>query len=268
MTIRKMTLYFFMICTLLLVAACGHETEVNNVKKPGDVEPPLHEEIQQVMAIEKGEIVSINGNNVLVTAYIDRGDDSYVEAYSLNMTEKTELLDREGSTVTRTELVVGAQVEAWYDGPLQESFPGGAHAAKLILLTNDQEQMNIDRSEAVRIALKAQTELATWAVKKAEKDASNEFWHVELVHFEHIKQPVEVLINAKSGVITQVPKMENEAFRVYTPEAAEELGNVFVVEGEARVFEGVFSWSLEDGHHILAMGVAHVEAGAPEWGKF
>lgn len=66
----------------------------------------------------------------------------------------------------------------------------------------------------------------------------------------------------------QFPVAENDAFRVYTPRPDEELGPVFPVEGEARVFEAAFSWHLEDGHTILDEGHVTAEEGAPGWGRF
>ncbi len=62
--------------------------------------------------------------------------------------------------------------------------------------------------------------------------------------------------------------MENEAFRVTQPRANDIIGMSVKVEGEARVFEGNFYYTLEDGHSILAEGVGQAEKGAPEWGPF
>jgi len=268
MTNRRTIFYIFMLCTLLLAAACGRVAEGNNGNEPGNGETPIQEESPQ-LALKKGEIISVNDNSVLVTAYIDKGADSYIDAYSLRLTEKTELLHHDGTAAAKTDLAVGGQVEAWSIGPVQESYPAGANAAKLVLLSNGQSQDNISREDAVRIAYEAQTELAgPWAVKEASIDAANEFWNVELVQFQQIDQPVQVRIDAKSGEITPAPKAENDAFRVYTPGPDEELANEFTVEGEARVFEAAFSWSLEDGHFVLAEGEALAEEGAPEWGKF
>ncbi len=42
----------------------------------------------------------------------------------------------------------------------------------------------------------------------------------------------------------------------------------YVVTGEARVFEAVFGYEVEDGHNILANGFAQASHGAPEWGTF
>ncbi|MGM8214693.1 BsuPI-related putative proteinase inhibitor [Bacillaceae bacterium W0354] len=42
----------------------------------------------------------------------------------------------------------------------------------------------------------------------------------------------------------------------------------YTVTGEARVFEGVFQYNVEDGHHILVEEQTVQTAGAPEWGTF
>lgn len=44
--------------------------------------------------------------------------------------------------------------------------------------------------------------------------------------------------------------------------------HTFVVEGEARVFEGTVSWVVEDGHNELVKGFETTDAGAPAWGHF
>ena len=62
--------------------------------------------------------------------------------------------------------------------------------------------------------------------------------------------------------------MENEAFRVTQPRANDIIGMSLKVEGEARVFEGNFHYTLEDGHNILAEGAGQADKGAPEWGPF
>ncbi len=60
----------------------------------------------------------------------------------------------------------------------------------------------------------------------------------------------------------------NEAFRIYQPAPDSTVGQSFVVKGQARVFEAVLNYSVEDGHNILAEGFANASMGAPEWGDF
>jgi hypothetical protein len=68
--------------------------------------------------------------------------------------------------------------------------------------------------------------------------------------------------------ITSKVVMENDAFRIYEPAPNSEIGTTFTVKGQARVFEGAFSYSFEDGHNVLAEGNEHAAAGAPEWADF
>ncbi|RNB88004.1 sporulation protein [Brevibacillus nitrificans] len=44
--------------------------------------------------------------------------------------------------------------------------------------------------------------------------------------------------------------------------------DTFEVKGKARVFEGVVSYVVEDGHNELTEGSIQTSAGAPEWGAF
>ncbi|MBB6453012.1 hypothetical protein HNQ94_001460 [Salirhabdus euzebyi] len=59
---------------------------------------------------------------------------------------------------------------------------------------------------------------------------------------------------------------ENTAFRQV--EASGSNGH-YVVTGEARVFEGAFSYYVEDGHNLLTDHlIKYVDAGAPTWSDF
>jgi len=44
--------------------------------------------------------------------------------------------------------------------------------------------------------------------------------------------------------------------------------DTFEVKGQAKVFEGVVNYVVEDGHNELAEGSFTTSAGAPEWGDF
>ncbi|HEX6988362.1 MAG TPA: Gmad2 immunoglobulin-like domain-containing protein [Bacillota bacterium] len=61
--------------------------------------------------------------------------------------------------------------------------------------------------------------------------------------------------------------LENRAFRVDEPALFTEVSDSVRVAGEARVFEGVFHISVEDGHNVLAEQMMQVE-GAPAWAPF
>lgn len=59
---------------------------------------------------------------------------------------------------------------------------------------------------------------------------------------------------------------ENDRFRNVSIQKGN--ANEFIVEGEARVFEGTVSWVVEDGHNELMNGFETTDAGAPAWGHF
>ena len=61
-------------------------------------------------------------------------------------------------------------------------------------------------------------------------------------------------------------KYENESFRNIS--VTKTGAGQYTVKGEARVFEAAFSWTLEDGHNILAEGHGMADQGAPAWGHF
>ncbi|MFB9328920.1 Gmad2 immunoglobulin-like domain-containing protein [Paenibacillus aurantiacus] len=73
---------------------------------------------------------------------------------------------------------------------------------------------------------------------------------------------------ADDGTSGQTYVAENEAFRILSPEQGAEVGRTFKVKGQARVFEAAFSYTLEDGHEVLAEGHVQASQGAPEWGDF
>lgn len=268
MTIKKSVLHLTMLCVILILTACGGEN--SNNKQDTDNQPPIQNDVQQVKAFDRGEIIQSSNDSLLITTYIDNGDESYVDAISFRIDDQTELLTKSGDVLTLNQLTVGAQVEAWHTGVVAESYPAQATAVKIVLLADDNALgIEINRAEAVRITLDVQTEVnGPWAVKQAKLDENNEFWLVEIVNFQYIDQPVTVRVNAQTGEIVPNVAMENEAFRIFSPISEEEIGPTFTVEGEARVFEAAFSWVLEDGHNILAEGHEMTDAGAPEWGKF
>jgi len=268
MTIRKRALHLTILCAILLIAACGGG-DTNNKQGTGN-KSPIQDDVQAVKAIERGEIIQSSNNSLLVTTFVDKGVDSFVDAISFRIDDQTELLSKSGEVVTLDKMTIGAQVEAWHTGIVAESYPAQATAVKIALLDDENSvDATVNRAEAIRIALNVQTEVnGPWAVKQAKLDEGNEFWLVEIVNFQYIDQPVTVRINPKSGEIVPIVVVENDAFRLYSPRADEELGPTFTVEGEARVFEAAFSWVLEDGHNLLAEGHEMTDAGAPEWGRF
>jgi hypothetical protein len=58
---------------------------------------------------------------------------------------------------------------------------------------------------------------------------------------------------------------ENQAFRNITVSGTN--GN-YVVTGEARIFEAVLQYEVEDGHYVYLEGSEMASVGAPDWGTF
>lgn len=266
---RKMLLLLIISLAAIMTACSGGNDQrgangngESNLSNNGD---PTEESPQPAV---NGEIIQIDDSGVLVTAYVTKNDQSYVDAYLLRVNDQTEIIDASGNAIGLGDLKVGARAETWTIGPVAESFPMQATAAKIILLQEDAETQ-VSRADAVRIAVDAQTEVGgAWSVKEAELDEEKQYWTVVLVHFMYLEEPVTVRIDAENGEILPNIVAENEVFRIYTPAPGTEVGDTFVVEGEARVFEAAFSWFLEDGHAILAEGHEMTDAGAPAWGKF
>lgn len=65
--------------------------------------------------------------------------------------------------------------------------------------------------------------------------------------------------------VMEIPS-ENTAFRNIE---IEETEDAYVVTGEARVFEAVFQYTVEDGHnYVVDETVYYLDEGAPSWSKF
>jgi|HigsolmetaAR203D_1030402.scaffolds.fasta_scaffold01782_4 hypothetical protein len=249
---------------LALLAACG------SPKDSGDSSVTSGsgtEQEQPEKLLEQGDVIRLEDNRLLVTAYVDRDGAPYVEAYSLRLTDDTVLEDAEGRTLGVDELEAGARVEVWSVGPIAESYPAQGEAARIVVLADPASgEGNVTRTEAVRAALERLDESAMApAVQSAEWDEDMSLWHIRLVHQQSIDEPVEVKVDGASG---RVIVADNDAFRVFAPEPKTEVGPSFTVEGKARVFEAVFHWTLEDGHIILAEGMEMADGGAPAWGDF
>lgn len=58
----------------------------------------------------------------------------------------------------------------------------------------------------------------------------------------------------------------NDAFQKVTVRKTGE--DTYEVKGQAKVFEAVFRYVVEDGHNELTEGSVQTSAGAPEWGDF
>ncbi|WP_052703063.1 Gmad2 immunoglobulin-like domain-containing protein [Paenibacillus beijingensis] len=264
---QKGFLFLALMCIAALLASCGQ----GNGSADSPANEGSEEETTAVKVFDKGSIIRKEGPRLLITAYVQKNDAPYIDAFWFTVNEQTVVQNSEGQHVPLDNISVGAQVEAWHTGTVEESYPAQTAAAKIIVHEDTQEvpEGMVGQTEAVQAALQSQTgSTAASAVKSASLDAENGYWNVELVHHETVDQPVTVRIDARSGEPVPIPVAENEVFRLFSPQPGTETGPTFTVEGEARVFEAAFSWTLEDGHTILAEGHEMADEGAPAWGRF
>jgi hypothetical protein len=271
MNTKKIVLGLIMMLMIVLAASCswgggGGKTDNNGGtggqtgSNPAPVEPS-----NPVKQMDNGHVMVKEGNRWLITSYITKADGVSVDAFWFTLDEKTEVRDSKGQAIRMDDIPAGAQVEAWHTGPVRESYPAQATAAKILLKT-DQDG---PRAAAIQAAMKAQTSIAAaWAVKEAALDQENGRWNVDLVSSESPGRVISVRVDAESGEVLPIPVAENKAFRIYAPEQGTVQDSPITVRGEARVFEASFSWHLEDGHTILAEGHQMADRGAPDWGKF
>ncbi|MEF3306142.1 Gmad2 immunoglobulin-like domain-containing protein [Paenibacillus sp. GYB003] len=267
MRIQKRFLSLALLGIAVIAASCGQKSG------PADsgANPPPEPKTQAVKAVDNGTIISKEGNRWLITAYIEKNGTPYIDAYWFTVTDRTALQTSGGQTVTPDKAAIGAQVEAWHTGTVAESYPMQTAAAKIVVRDDARKAPEgmIGQAEAVRLALQSQTgSTMAQAVKNVSLHADNGYWNVELVRHEAVGQPATVRIDARSGRTIPIPVAENDAFRLFSPRPGTEASSPIVVEGEARVFEAAFSWTLEDGHNVLAEGHAKAEEGAPAWGRF
>jgi len=258
---RKGFLLLVLLCMASLLAACGQDSS--------SADP--NEEITAVKLIDKGRLIQKEEDRWLITAYIEKEENAYIDAYWFTLTEQTVLKNSSGESMSPDTIPVGAQLEAWHSGEVRETYPAQTDAAKIVLFEDTQVVPDgmVSQSEAVHAALQSRSgSTSARAVKNAVLDAEKGYWNVELAEHETPDQLVIVPIDARTGKPVPVPVAENEAFRVFSPEPGTESGPSFTVEGEARVYEAAFSWTLEDGHKILAEGHEMAGMGAPEWGRF
>jgi hypothetical protein len=65
------------------------------------------------------------------------------------------------------------------------------------------------------------------------------------------------------------PLFENEAFRIFEPTSDTEIGNGFVVRGEAHVYEATVQYELlDENENVITAGYTTASNAAPEWGEF
>ncbi|MDB5190838.1 MAG: sporulation protein [Segetibacter sp.] len=72
-------------------------------------------------------------------------------------------------------------------------------------------------------------------------------------------------------VVVDTPKPPSKVYanKRFKEVTVERIGtNKFFIKGKGQIFEGQFSWVIEDGHEEIQKGFAMTDNGPPEWGKF
>lgn len=258
---QKLMLTIISVLSVIIIATGCVTGTANNEQAQSD-------EVQ--LAFERGTIVSINdnGDRWLVTQYDERDGTSRIGAISFRIGDDTVFENADGKRLAASDFYVGQQVKAWTTGAIAESFPEQANAAKFELLPPDLTTTPITKVKAIQLALQSDSSAITYAVKQVAFNEATGAWVVDLVDIMKRERISTFYIDAETGDVVREAVAENEVFRIFTPVPQEEAPQVFVVTGEARVFEASFEWMLEDGHNILASGTATADQGAPEWGQF
>ncbi len=271
------------LCLMLIVAACQPSSNSAGSNDAGNSnnEANLDDESRHAEVwTEKGYLVAKEDNRWLITVYeAGAGEELHKQAGWFTVNEHTAVTSEQGQAIEAESVEVGSRVKLWTAGAIAESYPVQGTAAEVMTLgTSDNqvdeqaaEQTRIAESYAVRQALEyVQSEefIGPWYVVKTVFDEAEYQWLVQVASEMELEQVETVVLDAANGTVIEKPVAENNAFRVYEPQENEEVDGTFTVRGEARVFEGAFSWRLEDGHFVLKEGHATTDAGAPEWGSF
>jgi hypothetical protein len=253
----------------LLLSSCGGKSS----DTPAASQPPPQEKQAEGKAMDKGHVVHKQNGQLLITKYIQKDEHPYIDAVVFKLNAETILQDSSGQSIKEEELREGMVVDAWHTGYVQESYPSSTTASKIVVHKEGQAggEGRIGSAAALEAVLRSssQEQVLARAVKKAELDAENGIWSIELLVQDFTGQSEQKYrVDARSGSIIPEVVAENGTFRVFSPAPGTEAGPVFTVEGQARAFEAAFSWQLEDGHNILAEGHEMADQGAPEWGSF
>ena len=262
---RTVALALVAALAIVLLAACGSPKKSADPGTQGGSGAPDGAAEQPVKLMDEGHVIRIADGRLLVTAPASRDGQSFVDAYTLRIKEDTEIEDEAGGTLKADDLRAGMRVEVWAAGPIAESYPAQANAARVKVLADPEPQEGVvPRREAVRVALESlDGEGFAPAVGAVEWDGDLSIWLVRLVRPQ--EEPADVQVDGETG---RAIAAGNDAFRVFAPQPGTEVGPSFTVEGKARVFEAVFHWTLEDGHIVLDQGVEMADGGAPAWGDF
>lgn len=251
----------------LFIAGCSSTSE-----KPQEVSP--------IKLMDQGYIIKAEEGNqhLLITEWLDNSQ--HGSAAWLTVDEETTITDSKQNKVSLEALRTGYRVEVWSQGSVTESSPVQAKAARIIVKSTEDEALAVAQSLSY---LKDSKELRY--IGEADYLQEEDRWKIQIIE---LGSTHELFVNLQSNeVIEQVKEpdshrgdepgldsdssdigAENETFRIFEPKPDTIIDKTLTVRGEARVFEAMLSYSLEDGHVILAEGHVQASQGAPEWGSF
>lgn len=258
---HKLILTILGILAVMMVATACASTANNELDERDD---------DMQLVFEQGTIISISdsGDRWLVTQYDENDGKIRIDAISFRITEQTIFENADGKPLTASDFYVGQQVKAWAKGEIAESFPEQGTAGKIELLPPGLTTTPISKVKAIQLALHSDTSAVTYALKAVNLNEATGEWLVEFVDIMRRERISKFYVDADNGDVVREAVAENEVFRIFTPVPQEEAPQIFLVTGEARVYEATFEWMLEDGHNILASGIVTADQAAPEWGKF
>ena len=88
-------------------------------------------EIPPMQPSISGVVTHVEGDRVRVEERPAEASGS--DKAAVRLTERTQLLHRDGSPATRADLVIGTRVSVWFMGPVLESYPVQATARAVVL---------------------------------------------------------------------------------------------------------------------------------------
>ncbi|PTQ55828.1 MAG: hypothetical protein BSOLF_1425 [Candidatus Carbobacillus altaicus] len=228
-------------------------------------------------------------------------DDAFVSAMHVTITPQTTIADEKGTPLTLSDLTAGMLIDITLDGPLAESYPMQGTAQKMIVHPWHEHVHRpegwVSPEEAIEKALQLiRNDARIWGVSdiqitadaQATSGSNGEFvpnvWMITFlkgpdIDMDSAAQPSSasdgqqktaraVTVDGQTGAVKHTIVAWHDAFRVYAPAPNSTIEPSFNIHGEARIFEGAFNYSLEDGHNILAEGTIQASQGAPGWGTF
>lgn len=232
----------------------------------------------------------------------DAQDDPFVSAMNISITPQTVIVDNQGAPLTLSDLTVGMLIDITLEGPLAESYPLQGTAQKIVVQPRDERAQRPDGwilpEEAIQKALQIirKDDATIWGLSDLEVTADAQatiaangelipnVWMITFLKGPDIgmnsatqpssasdgqqKTTRAVTVDGQTGAVKHTIVAWNDAFRVYAPAPHTTIEPTFHLQGEARIFEGAFSYNLEDGHNILANGTIQASQGAPSWGTF